>query len=230
VLLVFGASVGNAASVAYENAFSFLTVSFPDQALVFPTFNTSLGTLNSVQLTFLPQGTVDSSDFTAIETAGSLTNTSGSISSGLDIQFHVGFSVDDTDFNNFSFGVFAQLYGPNGVLQASGAGATTTWTDAGTLTKLSADQSQTFNCGTCTRYLSTTGSTVSINGVSATGNYFGFLPASFTQSAVTQGEAVASITYDFTPFDATPEPATFSLIGSSLIGLSLLAHKRLVRR
>src|SRR5690349_10141995 len=52
-------------------------VDFSNQSLVFDKFDTGLGTLNSVTLTFLPTGTQDTSKKTQVITSGWFQNQSG---------------------------------------------------------------------------------------------------------------------------------------------------------
>jgi hypothetical protein len=241
VLSVAGTGVAYGSSVTYETSFGFTTVGFPDQSLIFPGFNVSGAVLNSVTLTFVPTGTVDNSKQTAVETSGFMQNTGGTSASHLNINFNVEYVTDDPSFNAIDFVVSAHIYGTGGSGPSStlaaysgspypGSGTpnsdTTTWTNTSTLTLLTANSgdTQTITCGACSRFL---GGPVTISGVSASGNYFGTLPSSETQSATTLGSGVVDITYNYS---STPEPATMGLMGSALIGLGVFAKKFAKRR
>ena len=218
--MAWGASAAHAGTISYEAFFDWDDTNFSNQSLVFPQFDTPGQTLTSVTLTFEPVGTLagDTTQYTAMRSAGSLTNGTEE-SDGDSISLLVQFTVTGSLFNGIHFNIdspdiFDGNLAPNQVV---------TWTDGETFTEMtpSGTTHQTLSCPDCSTFVGA--GTVTINGINAAGHYSGVLPTNYTQSATTQGEAIALITYNFT---AAPEPGTEWLIGGTLVGLSCLVARR----
>ena len=216
-VVAFGSTTARAGSISYEDMFSYTETNFFTQSLSFPQYN---GTgLTSVTLTFLPEGTgADSGTYTAMETAGSLTN--GAEEAFADFGVSVTFLVGSSPFSGINFAIDSPtIY--DGALTP---GQVVTWTDGQTFTELTptADSTQTITCPDCSAFIGS--GTYVISDIEAFGGYFGNFPTNYTQSATTYGEAVAEITYNYTAL--TPEPGTEYLIGVGLVGFSLLVARR----
>ncbi len=219
-VVALGATTARAGSISYESFFSWDDTNFLDQSLVFPQFN-GPGTLTSVTLTFEPQGTVDGNtgQYTAMQTAGELTNGTEE-SDGDSISVLVQFTVTGSLFTSIHFNIdspdiFDGNLAPNQEI---------TWTDGDTFTELTPNSTshQTITCGGCSSFEGA--GNVTIGGIDASGHYSGVLPTNYTQSATTQGEGIALITYDYSAL--TPEPGTEYMIGLGLVGFSFLVARR----
>lgn len=131
VATVAGSGVANASLICAtgtctsEASFSLTTLSFGSpQSLVFDQFDSTLGTLNSVTLTFETTGTQDTSLHTEIVTSGYLQNQGGlAFSLGVGVTGSLALLVDP-DFSSISFSINAAAFAyptKNGILAAYGS-------------------------------------------------------------------------------------------------------------
>lgn len=216
---------------------------------MFPQFDVAGATLDSVTLTFLSQGTVDPSQYTAIETEGYIQNTQDSPASNLDINVQIEYYLDptsglDASFSGIDFFDTANVFGDgshdsqlasyqgpytcaNPYSTCTPSPDVATWTDAATDTNLAAGgtgvDTQTLTSGLGNFEGSGTFSLY----VDTDGNYTGTLPTNYNQGVQTAASAVADITFNYSQTDV-PEPATFGLLGSALAGL-IAFRKRFAR-
>jgi hypothetical protein len=246
------AAVSRATVLTEEASFGFTTTTFNLEQLVFPQFDVAGATLNSVTLTFLSTGTLDSSLQTAIETQGYIQNTQPSPATLLDINIRIEYYLDpssglDNSFSNVDFFDTANVYGNGG----HGANSTLA-ADQGPYTCASPYASCTSSPDVATWTYGTTDTSLAAGGtgvdtqtvtsglgafegggtyslyVDTQGNYTGTLPTSYIQGVQTEASGVADITYNYTPASDVPEPATFGLLGSALAGL-IAVRKRFAR-
>lgn len=244
------AAISHASVITEEASFGFTTTTFNLEQLVFPQFDVPGATLNSVTLTFLSEGTVDPSQYTAIETEGYIQNTQDTTASNLDINVQIEYYLDpgsglDASFSGIDFFDTANVFGngshdsqlaadqgvytcPSPYSSCTSSPDVATWTYATTDTNLgtggSGNDTQTVTSGLG----SFEGSGSFALYVDTDGNYTGTLPTNYSQGVQTAASAVADITYNYTPGGDVPEPATLGLSGSALAGL-IVFRKRFAR-
>jgi hypothetical protein len=220
--LAFSAALASAGQLQYLSNIPLSTLNLSDVALNFQQFDDLGGTLI---LNFIKVEILDTNGLgaTELESTGTLTDLDVGGSTNLDINIK-GFFTFSGLIAPSGFNLIAPIYTGN-----LAQNQTINWDPIGTGTSATLGAAHTATIVTGFAPFIGTGS-VDATDATVSANYFGTLPATFSQSATTQAQVAGRITYDYSASTSTPEPATMALLGSALIGLSVFGRKKLGRR